>query len=86
MRHYIGCDAHKKYSVFGGISEAGEIMPTRRVEHDRESYWSFLKGLPQGSQIAVESVGNWYWMIDAIEKAGHVPALVARNMSCRRRE
>jgi transposase len=76
MRYYIGCDAHKKYSVFGGISEAGEIIPTRRVEHDRESYRSFLKGLPQGSQIAVESVGNWYWMIDAMEKAGHVPALV----------
>jgi transposase len=76
MRYYIGCDAHKKYSVFGGISEAGEIIPTRRVEHDRESYWAFLKGLPQGSQIAIESVGNWYWMIDAMEKAGHVPALV----------
>lgn len=76
MRYYIGCDAHKKYSVFGGISEAGEIIPTRRVEHDREGYWSFLKGLPPGSQIAVESVGNWYWMIDAMERAGHVPALV----------
>jgi len=76
MRHYIGCDAHKKYSVFGGISEAGEIIPMQRVEHDRETYRSFLKGLPQGSQIAVESVGNWYWLIDEMEKAGHVPALV----------
>jgi len=76
MRYYIGCDAHKKYSVFGGISEVGEIIPTRRVEHDREGYRSFLEELPQGSQIAVESVGNWYWMIDAMEKAGHVPALV----------
>jgi hypothetical protein len=58
MKHYIGCDAHKKYSVFGGMTEAGEIIPTRRVEHDREGYWSFLKGLPQGSQIA-SPVGAW---------------------------
>jgi len=76
MKHYIGCDAHKKYSVFAGISEAGELMPAKRVEHDRESYRAFLKGLPAGSHIAVESVGNWYWMVYEMEKAGHVPALV----------
>ena len=76
MKHYIGCDAHKKYSVFAGINEAGEIIPAQRVEHDRESYRSFLKGLPPASQIAVESVGNWYWLIDEMEKAGHIPTLV----------
>jgi transposase len=75
MEYYIGCDAHKKYSVFTGISEAGEIIPAQRVEHDRESYRSFLKSLPPASQIAVESVGNWYWMVDEMEKAGHMPAL-----------
>ncbi len=75
MKYYIGCDAHKKYSVFAGISEAGEIIPAQRVEHDRESYRSFLQSLPPASQIAVESVGNWYWMVDEMEKAGHVPAL-----------
>lgn len=76
MKHYIGCDAHKKYSVFAGVSEAGEIIAPQRVEHDREGYRAFLKGLPGASQIAVESVGNWYWMIDEMEKAGHIPALV----------
>jgi len=75
MEYYIGCDAHKKYSVFAGISEAGEIIPAQRVEHNRESYRSFLQGLPPGCRIAVESVGNWYWMVDEMEKAGHVPTL-----------
>jgi len=76
MKYYIGCDAHKKYSVFAGVSEAGEIIPAQRVEHDREKYSSFLKGLPPASQIAIESVGNWYWLIDEMEKAGHIPTLV----------
>lgn len=76
MKHYIGCDAHKKYSVFAGISEGGEIIPPQRVEHDRESYRSFLKSLPPASKIAIESVGNWYWLIDEMEKAGHIPSLV----------
>jgi|GEM_PF-2742728 len=66
MKYYIGCDAHKKYSVFAGIGEAGEIVPAQRVEHDRESYRSFLNGLPAASQIAVESVGNWYPLIDEL--------------------
>jgi transposase len=76
MGYYIGCDTHKKYSVFAGISEAGEIIPAQRVEHDREGYHSFLKGLPPASQIAVGSVGNWYWLIDEMEEAGHIPTLV----------
>jgi transposase len=76
MKHYIGCDAHKKYSVFTAISEAGEIFPAKRVEHDRQKFRSFLEALPTGSSIAVESVGNWYWLIDEMEKAGHKPSLV----------
>lgn len=76
MKYYIGCDAHKKYSVFVGITDGGEIDPAQRVEHDRASYRSYLDGLPAGSQIAVESVGNWYWLIDEMEKAGHIPTLV----------
>jgi transposase len=76
MKYYIGCDAHKKYSVFTGLSEAGEIIPAKRVEHDKQKFYSFLKTLPTGSEIAMESVGNWYWLIDEMEKAGHKPSLV----------
>ncbi len=76
MKHYIGCDAHKKYSVFSGLSEAGEIIPAKRVGHDRQEFRSFLETLPTGSEIAIESVGNWYWLIDEMEKAGHKPSLV----------
>ncbi len=76
MKHYIGCDAHKKYSVFSGLSEAGEIIPAKRVEHEREKFRSFLETLPTGSEIAIESVGNWYWLIDEMERAGHRPSLV----------
>jgi hypothetical protein len=67
MEYYIGCDAHKKYSVFAGISDGGEVIPAQRVEHNRESHRSFLKSLPPASQIAVESVGKWYWMVDEME-------------------
>ncbi len=76
MKHYIGDDAHKKYSVFASMDEAGKYSGVRRVEHDRETYRTFLRSLPPASPIAVESTGNWYWMVDEMEKAGHIPLLV----------
>ena len=75
MKYYIGCDAHKKYSVFTVISEYGEISNAKRVGHERKEYRDFLNTLPPASEIAIETTGNWYWMIDEIEKTGHIPLL-----------
>lgn len=74
MRYY-GCDAHKRYSMFSSINEEGHFGTCIRVENSRHQFNRFFRGLPEGSPIAIESVGNWYWMIDEIEKAGHVPLL-----------
>lgn len=76
MKQYYASDAHKRYSVFGSINEAGEKQGTIRIEHDREKYHWYLKTLPEGSVIALESLGNWYWQVEEMEKAGHVPVLV----------
>jgi len=75
MRDFIGCDAHKKYSVFVSVDESGRVKPSVRVKHDREGYRRFLAGLPEGSEIAVETIGNWYWIIDEMQQAGHHPRL-----------
>lgn len=75
MNYYIGDDAHKKYSLFTILDETGKFVLTARVENEREDYRSFLRTLPPCSPIAVETTGNWYWMIDEIEQAGHTPLL-----------
>ena len=62
MEQFIGCDAHKKYSVFVAVNERGEASPAIRVVHDREQYRQFLEGLPAGSQIALEAGGHYYWL------------------------
>ena len=76
MNYFTGCDAHKKYSIFTGIDDKCQIQFTHRVEHEKAVFRSYLEGLPPGLPIAVESTGNWYWIIDEIEKAGHHPQLV----------
>lgn len=75
MTHYIGCDVHKKYSVFSAVDDRGKTLHHRRVEHDRDNFRLFLDSLPTGSPIAVETTGNWYWIIDEMEQAGHNPTL-----------
>ncbi len=75
MTHYIGCDVHKKYSVFAAMDERGSVGTPRRVEHNLDEFRTFLAELPRGSPIAVETTGNWYWIIDEIERAGHLPEL-----------
>lgn len=74
-QYYYGCDAHKKYSVFVGMDETGHSGPSIRVDHYRDLYRQFLESLPPQSPIAVETVGNWYWLIDEMEQAGHQPVL-----------
>jgi transposase len=75
MTNYTGCDAHKKYSVFVSMNDHGQCSPAIRVEHTREELRAFLASLPPGSPIAVETIGNWYWLIDELEQAGHQPKL-----------
>jgi transposase len=75
MNYYIGCDVHKKYSIFVIRDEKNAVSQPVRVEHAKEIFQNFLATLPAGSPIAVETTGNWYWIIDAMEHAGHSPIL-----------
>jgi transposase len=75
MEQFIGCDAHKKYSVFVAVNERGEASKKVQVAHDREQYRRYLDQLPPGSQIALEASGHYYWIVDEMEAAGHYPRL-----------
>jgi transposase len=75
MTYYTGCDAHKKYSVFVTMDDTGKASKADRVVHERETYRRYLKSLPPDVTVAIESVGNWYWMIDEMERAGLRPLL-----------
>lgn len=75
MKKYIGCDAHARYSVFATVGEDGRWEAPVRVEHHRLEMERFLRQLPAGSPVALESTGNWYWLVQAMEQAGLEPRL-----------
>jgi transposase len=75
MEQFIGCDAHKKFSVFVAVNEKGQAGEALRVAHDRDVYREFLARLPAHSAIAVEASGSYSWLVDEMERSGHHPRL-----------
>jgi transposase len=73
---YIALDAHKHYSVASVERPTGEILGETRLAHRRGAIRDFLAEWTPGSPVAVETVGNWYWLVDEIEEAGMIPRLV----------
>ena len=75
MKQFIGCDVHKKFSLFVALNEKGEASRPVRVEHDRATMRAFLRQWPQKTPVAVETSGHYYWLVDEIEAAGLEPHL-----------
>jgi hypothetical protein len=73
---YIAFDSHKRYTLASVQKQSGGQLCEARVEHERSSIKQFLSRWEPGSPVAVETIGNWYWIVDEIEEAGMVPQLV----------
>jgi transposase len=84
MEQFIGCDAHKKFSVFVAVNEKGRAGEATRVAHDRQLYREFLARLPAHSAIAVEASGSYSWLVDEMERSGHRPKLCNPHEAKRR--
>jgi len=73
---YIALDAHKRYTLASVEPVLGGRAQETRIPHEPGMLRGFLSHLDQGSPVAVETVGNWYWIVDEIEAAGMIPQLV----------
>ena len=63
--HYkVGCDAHKRYSLFAVLDRRGKVVRRTRVDHEPGAIQAFLSVFPPGTPVALETVGNWYWIVD----------------------
>jgi transposase len=71
----LGCDAHKHFSLFAILDEKGIMMQRTRIDHVPGAICTFLSQFPGGTPVALETVGNYYWIVDEIEKAGCIPLL-----------
>jgi len=74
--NYIAFDAHKHYTQACVQDASGNILSECRIEHERGALAEFLGRWEPGSPVALETLGNWYWIVDEIEEAGMRPRLV----------
>ena len=72
----IAFDSHKHYTWALVQDEKGKVLREQRINHVRGALQGFLEEFEPGSPVAVETIGNWYWITDEIEAAGMVPQLV----------
>lgn len=71
MENYtIGCDGHKRYSIFSVMDGHAQVQERKRVEHAPGAIKEYLSKFPKGTPVALECIGNWYWIVDEIEAAG----------------
>lgn len=74
--NYIALDSHKKYSLARVEDKEGKRLAEIRIEHRQGNIQGFLRHWDQGYPVAVETTGNWYWIVDEIEAARMEPRLV----------
>jgi len=72
----IALDAHKRYSQVCVQKKDGRLLCEKRINHSKGQIGQFLSRWTAGSPVALETVGNWYWIVDEIEQADMKPKLV----------
>ncbi len=78
---YIALDVHKKYTWARVESTQGDRLYESRLAHSRGTIKNFVKRWTAGTPVAVETVGNWYWVVDEIEAGGGKPQLVNARLA-----
>lgn len=73
---YIAFDSHKHYTLASVEGQANGKRREGKIPHVRGALEAFLRRCEPGSPVAVETIGNWYWIVDEIEGAGMIPRLV----------
>jgi transposase len=67
---YIALDAHGAYSFASVESAENGCITETRIAHHPGAIAEFLGNRRPGSPVAMETVGNGYWIADEIERAG----------------
>jgi transposase len=70
METFVGIDLHKRVSQLATLREPKPASQLRFL-NNRATVEKVLKKLPQGSKIALEATGSWWWFVDLAQKSGY---------------
>jgi transposase len=68
-------DVHKRYSQIAVVDGEGKVRRREKLVDSPEILRDYLSQFSAGTPVAFETVGNWYWIAEAVEAAGCEPLL-----------
>lgn len=71
---HVGVDLHKRMSQIAVLAEDGELRQ-HRFPNDPARLETFFADLPVQTPVAIEASGTWWWLVDLLERLGHLPVL-----------
>jgi transposase len=72
----IAFDSHKHYTLARVETQQGQKIAEQRINHEHGNIYNFLANFEKGTKVAIETIGNWYWIVNEIEQADMQPMLV----------
>jgi transposase len=70
MESFVGVDLHKRVSQLAALREPKPVSQVRFL-NDAVTVEKVLRKLPQGSKIALEATGSWWWFVELAQRTGH---------------
>jgi transposase len=61
--------------MFAVMDANGVVQEQVRIDNEPGAIYNFLSTFPEGTKVALETVGNWYWIVDEIETASCQPLM-----------
>jgi len=78
---YIALDVHKHYTWARVENDQGHKVYECKLAHSGGTIKNFTHKWSPATPVAVETVGNWYWVVDEIEAGGEKPQLVNARLA-----
>ena len=67
---WVGIDLHRRRSRVAAIDDHGELLLSRRVINDRETFVELL-GEPGCTHVALEAAYGWEWLAELLQEGGY---------------
>src|SRR6266581_6840532 len=71
MMHSVGIDLHRSRSHVAVIDDRGDVLLSRRIINDPETFLALLAEIDGECRIALEATYGWEWLADVLLDAGY---------------
>src|SRR5437016_5983094 len=69
--HSVGIDLHRSRSHVAVIDDGGDVLLSRRIINDPETFLELLAEIDGDCRIALEATYGWEWLADVLQDAGY---------------